>query len=43
MMKATLGPDHIETLNTISNLADAYRFAGKFSVAVPILEQTLEK
>lgn len=41
--EARLGPDHAETLNTISNLGMAYLASDQLDKAVPLLEQTLAK
>ena len=35
---ATLGPDHPETLITLSNLATAYQDVGKAAEAIPLME-----
>ncbi len=37
-----LGPDHPDTLNCMSNLAGAYRDAGKLDLALPLFEETLK-
>jgi tetratricopeptide (TPR) repeat protein len=37
----TLGPDHPDTLNSRSNLAEAYRFTGRSAEAVAMEEETL--
>jgi hypothetical protein len=42
-MKATLGPDHPNTLTSMNNLAGAYRVNGQLAKAVPLYEQTLQK
>jgi tetratricopeptide (TPR) repeat protein len=43
LQKDKLGPDHPNTLVTSSNLGNAYRLAGKFEQAVPLLEDTLKR
>jgi tetratricopeptide (TPR) repeat protein len=41
--KAKLGPDHPDTLTSMSNLAMAYKASGQLARAVPLFEATLEK
>jgi tetratricopeptide (TPR) repeat protein len=41
--KTRLGPDHPDTLTSMSNLAVAYEASGQLDMAVPLLEQTLGK
>ncbi len=41
--KATLGPDHPNTLISMNNLALAYRDAGRLAEAVPLFEETLKR
>ena len=38
-MIAKLGPDHPDTLNTLNNLAAAYRAAGKLPEAIALFER----
>ena len=38
-MKAKLGPEHPDTLASMTNLAWAYRDAGKLDLALPLLEE----
>jgi serine/threonine protein kinase len=38
-----VGPDHADTLGSMSELAEAYHQAGKLDLALPLFEQTLEK
>jgi serine/threonine protein kinase/tetratricopeptide (TPR) repeat protein len=40
--QAELGPDHPDTLTTVSNLALAYEMVGKHDLALPLLEETLK-
>jgi hypothetical protein len=40
---AQLGPDHRDTLQSMNNLADAYRFAGKYDLAQELFRETLER
>jgi eukaryotic-like serine/threonine-protein kinase len=40
--EAKLGPDHPETLDTRSNLAEAYRFDGRTAEAIALEEETLK-
>ena len=42
LQKAKLGPDHPDTLMSMSNLAVAYHRAGKLDLALPLVEETLE-
>jgi tetratricopeptide (TPR) repeat protein len=42
-VKATLGPDHPETLTFMSRLAWAYQSAGQWDLSVPLYEQVLDK
>ena len=42
LSKATLGPDHPDTLVSMDNLASAYRATGEFDLALPLYEQTLK-
>jgi serine/threonine protein kinase/tetratricopeptide (TPR) repeat protein len=39
--EATLGHNHPDTLNTISNLANVYQAAGKLDMAIPLHEEAL--
>jgi hypothetical protein len=41
--KATLGPDHPQTLTSMNNLAEAYRYNGQLTRSVPLFEETLRK
>jgi tetratricopeptide (TPR) repeat protein len=41
LRKVKLGPDHPETLRSMSNLADNYRAAGRLDAALPLLEEVL--
>jgi serine/threonine protein kinase len=38
----TLGNDHRDTLTSLENLGNAYRFDGQFAAATPVLEQVLK-
>jgi serine/threonine protein kinase len=40
---AQLGPDHPDTLQSINDLADAYRYAGNYDLALRLFEETLER
>ena len=40
--KAKLGPEHPDTLTSMNNLGQAYRYAGKLDLALPLLEETLK-
>ena len=40
LYKAKLGPDDLETLHTMGNLALAYQAAGKLDLALPLFEET---
>jgi tetratricopeptide (TPR) repeat protein len=42
-LNAELGPDHPDTLTSISNLARAYQDTGQWAKALPLHEQTLAK
>ena len=42
LRKAKLGPEHPDTLQSMNNLAVAYREAGKLDLALPLLEETLK-
>ena len=42
VLAAAMGRDHPETLKSQSNLAIAYRSAGKLSEAIPLAEETLK-
>jgi tetratricopeptide (TPR) repeat protein len=42
LRKAKLGPEHPDTLTSMSNLAVAYQTAGRLAEALPLYEQTLE-
>ncbi len=41
--EATLGPDHPDTLLSMSNLAVAYKDAGRLDEALPLLQETLKR
>jgi tetratricopeptide (TPR) repeat protein len=41
LRKAKLGPDHLDTVITMSNLAECYREAGKLDLALSLHEQTM--
>jgi tetratricopeptide (TPR) repeat protein len=41
--EAQLGPDHPDTLQTMSNLALGYQAAGKLELALPLYEETLKR
>ena len=41
LKKVKLGPDHPETLATMSNLGRGYQYAGQLDRALPLLEETL--
>ena len=41
--RATLDPDHPDTLTSMNNLAMAYQADGKLERALPLFEETLEK
>ena len=41
--EAQLGPDHPDTLQTMSNLALGYQAAGKLDLALPLYEETLKR
>jgi eukaryotic-like serine/threonine-protein kinase len=43
LMRATLGPDHPNTLTCMNCLASSYALAGQFEKALPLLEETLER
>jgi tetratricopeptide (TPR) repeat protein len=40
---ATLGPDHLDTLDTLAKLAQAYRDAGRANEALPLNEEIFTK
>ena len=40
--QAKLGPEHPDTLESMNNLALAYRAAGKLDLALPLFEETLK-
>ncbi len=40
--RATLGPDHPDTLTSMNDLASGYRDAGKLDLALPLFEETLK-
>jgi serine/threonine protein kinase/tetratricopeptide (TPR) repeat protein len=40
---AQLGPDHPDTLQSMHDLADAYRYAGNYDLALRLFEETLER
>ena len=42
-LTALLGPDDDDTLESINDLAWAYRAAGKLNLALPLFEETLER
>jgi tetratricopeptide (TPR) repeat protein len=42
LQKAKRGPDHQDTLTSMSNLAAAYQAAGKLDLALPLFEETLK-
>jgi len=41
LRKLGLGPEHPDTLNSMNNLAEAYKTAGRLAEALPLHEQTL--
>jgi len=41
LFRATLGPDHPDTLATQQAIAEAYRADGKLALAIPLFERTL--
>jgi tetratricopeptide (TPR) repeat protein len=43
LRQARLGPDHPDTLGSMSNLASAYESSGKWDLALPLYEQTLNQ
>ena len=43
LRKAKLGPDHPDTLTSMSNLARRYLDAGQFDRALPLFEETLAR
>ncbi len=40
--KAELGPDHLDTLNSMGNLAEGYRNSGNLDKALPLHEETFK-
>jgi hypothetical protein len=42
-MNATVGPDNIETLSSMNNLANAYRSAGRIEDALALQQDTLPR
>jgi len=42
LMKSKLGPDHPDTLTSMSNLAAGYQAAGKLDLALPLDKETLK-
>ncbi len=40
--KAELGPDHLDTLNSMGNLAEGYRDSGNLDKALPLHEETFK-
>jgi eukaryotic-like serine/threonine-protein kinase len=43
LFKARLGPDHPDTLTSMSNLAVSYQAAGQLDRALPLFEETLKR
>jgi tetratricopeptide (TPR) repeat protein len=41
-MKAKLGPDHPDTLNSMNNLAAGYGWAKRLDLSIPLFEEALE-
>lgn len=40
--KTKLGPDHLDTLTSMSNLAGGFHAAGRLDLALPLYEETLK-
>jgi tetratricopeptide (TPR) repeat protein len=43
LYEAELGPDHVDTLTSMNNLAGGYQDAGKLDLALPLFEETLKR
>ena len=41
MLRDALGPEHVDTLAAMQDLADAYQVAGRSDEALPLMEETL--